>query len=62
MFSVFSWYKHTNRILRVSSGLNMGSGTIRCGLIGGSMALLEEVCHCGDRALRSQINAQVWPV
>ena len=25
---------------------------MRCGLIRGSVALLEEVCHCGDGALR----------
>ena len=34
------------------SGLNMlgpGSGTIRCGLVGVSVALLEEMCHCGHR-------------
>ena len=24
------------------------SGTIRCDLVGVGMALLEEVCHCGD--------------
>ena len=47
MFSVFSWYQHTNRILRGSGDLNMGSVPIICGLFGGSMALLEEVCHCG---------------
>jgi hypothetical protein len=41
----------------------MGSGIIRkCNLIGGSAALLEELCHCGGRALRSHIYVQVWPV
>ena len=33
----------------------IGGGTIgRCGLVGVSMALLEEVCHCA-RALRSHV-------
>ena len=31
-----------------------GSSAVRrCGFIGGGVALLEEVCHCGDGALRS---------
>ena len=34
----------------------MGSGTIRrCGLIGGGMTFLEEVCHCRGRVLRSHM-------
>jgi hypothetical protein len=29
--------------------LGLGSSTIRrCGLVRGGVALLEEVCHCGD--------------
>lgn len=31
-------------------------------LIGGGIPLLEEVCHCGDGALRSHIYAQDRPV
>ena len=35
------------------------SGTIRrCGLTGGSVALLE-VCHCGGETLKSHIDAQI---
>jgi hypothetical protein len=38
-----------------------GNGTIRrCALIGGGVALLEELC-CGGRTLRFHICAQVWP-
>jgi hypothetical protein len=31
--------------------LGPGSGTVRrrCGLVGVGVALLEEVCYCGDR-------------
>jgi hypothetical protein len=30
--------------------LGPGSGTIRkCGIVGVGVALLEEVCYCGDR-------------
>jgi hypothetical protein len=36
-----------------------GSGTIRrCGLVGVGVALLQEVCHDGRRALRSYIFVQ----
>jgi hypothetical protein len=32
----------------------IGNGTIwMCSFAGGSVALLEEVCHCGSRPLRS---------
>jgi hypothetical protein len=30
--------------------------------MGGGVALLEDVCHCGGRALRCQIYAYVWPL
>jgi hypothetical protein len=37
----------------------MGSDTTRCGLIGEGVDLLEEVCYCGGRALRSHIYTLV---
>lgn len=47
------WFKYT---------WPMGSGTIGCGVTGEGVTLLEEVCHCGGRYLRSHIYAQVWPM
>ena len=34
----------------------------RCGLVRRGMALIEEGCHSGGKALRFHIYAQVWPV
>jgi hypothetical protein len=40
--------KHSFSVWCLEYDWPRGSGTIRrCGLIGGGVALLEEVCHCG---------------
>jgi hypothetical protein len=43
--------------MTMNCSLNMlGPGSVaiwRCDLVGMGVALLEEVCHCGGRALRS---------
>lgn len=50
---VLVWVGTVPTVMRLNSWPTGSSTTKRRGLIGGGVVLLDEVCHCGGRTLRS---------